>query len=74
MVLGADVTHPTGGGKSESGEKSIAAVVGSRDRSMCRYASRMLVQDSGAEVGGRAGRQALPGVHTPAHGASSELN
>jgi len=52
MVLGADVTHPTGGGKSESGEKSIGAVVGSRDRSMCRYASRMLVQDSGAEVRG----------------------
>jgi len=50
MVLGADVTHPTGGGKSESGEKSIGAVVASRDRSMCRYASRMLVQDSGAEV------------------------
>jgi len=50
MVLGADVTHPTGGGKSESGESSIAAVVGSRDRSMCRYASRMLVQSSGTEV------------------------
>jgi len=50
VVMGADVTHPTAAARRDPGERSIAAVVCSRDRTLCRFASRMLLQAAGAEV------------------------
>ena len=50
VVMGADVTHPTAAARRDPSERSIAAVVGSRDRVLGKFATRMLVQDAGAEV------------------------
>jgi hypothetical protein len=36
MILGADVTHPAPGARHDPGERSIAAIVGSRDRAGVR--------------------------------------
>lgn len=47
MVFGADVTHP---GIGESDKPSIAAVVGSMDIKMSRYAASVRVQGSRVEI------------------------
>ena len=39
IVFGADVTHPAPGARNDPGERSIAAIVGSRDRAAVRQAS-----------------------------------
>ncbi|GAX75594.1 hypothetical protein CEUSTIGMA_g3038.t1 [Chlamydomonas eustigma] len=50
VVFGADVTHPAPGARNNAGERSIAAIVASRDRAACRFGSRMQLQEAGAEV------------------------
>ncbi|PNW83955.1 hypothetical protein CHLRE_04g214250v5 [Chlamydomonas reinhardtii] len=51
MVLGADVTHPTGAAaRADSRDPSVAAVVGSLDASLGRWASRVLLQAGRQEV------------------------
>ena len=50
MMFGADVTHPTGAARRDPSERSIAAVVGSRDRSLGRCG-----------VGGARGGETLVG-------------
>lgn len=36
IIFGADVTHPAPGARNDPGERSIAAIVGSRDRAAVR--------------------------------------
>ena len=51
MVLGADVTHPTGAAaRADSRDPSVAAVVASLDASLGRWASRVLLQAGRQEV------------------------
>jgi len=49
MVIGADVSHPTGAGARASAP-SIAAVVGSLDMHCSKYAAKIMMQDSRVEI------------------------
>ncbi|KAG2434383.1 hypothetical protein HYH02_012396 [Chlamydomonas schloesseri] len=51
MVMGADVTHPTGAAaRADARDPSVAAVVASLDQSLGRWASRVLLQAGRQEV------------------------
>ncbi|EFJ46881.1 Argonaute-like protein [Volvox carteri f. nagariensis] len=51
MILGTDVSHPTGlGPRLEATAPSIAAVVGSTDKTLGRWATRVMVQAARQEV------------------------
>jgi len=49
MVMGADVTHPTGAGRA-AGEPSVTAITASHDPDLAQWASRVLLQEGGQEV------------------------
>ncbi|EFJ46144.1 Argonaute-like protein [Volvox carteri f. nagariensis] len=51
MIMGADVTHPTGAAaRADVRDPSVAAVVASLDQSMGRWGSRVLLQTGRQEV------------------------
>ena len=54
MVMGADVTHPTGAGRP-AGEPSVTAITASHDPDLAQWASRVLLQEGGQEVRGGGG-------------------
>lgn len=51
MIMGADVTHPTGAAaRVDVRDPSVAAVVASLDHTLGRWASRVLLQTGRQEV------------------------